>query len=387
MRGLPSHAVTTSDTYIFAGGGTGGHLFPAIAIAERMVEREPAARFLFLCSDRAIDADILSGQRIAGKPVWHQPIPARPPVARPIRFVRFLTSWGPSVRATRQVIRAARRDGRAFLVAMGGFVAAPAAQAAAVERALLGLVNLDAVPGKANRWIASRVRRAGGVITSAVPVNHGRSPDWSVAGPIVRRQALAVGSPQDCRRRLGLQPDLRTLLVVGGSQGARSLTEFIGTFIAAHPDALDGWQVLVLAGKEANLAIPTSPVPITVVPFLAEICLAWGAADLAITRAGAGSVAEVLANRVPAIFLPYPHHADDHQRHNAQPLADAGGAIIATDLVDPEANLAQVGPILKRALAEPADLDRMRRTLATLAPADGAARAAALLLSHAATVR
>lgn len=379
--------MSNSDTYIFAGGGTGGHLFPAIAIAERIVEREPAARFLFLCSDRAIDADILAGQRIVGKPIRHQSLPARPPVARPIPFAQFLASWGPSVRATRQAIQESRRDGRAFVVAMGGFVAAPAAQAAAVERALLGLVNLDAVPGKANRWIATRVRRADGVILSAVPVNDGASPDWQVVGPIVRRQAMAAGSVQDCRRRLGLDPDRRTLLVVGGSQGARSLIGFLKAFISAHPESLDGWQVLALAGKGADATIPASPIPVRVLPFLAEMGLAWGAADLAVTRAGAGSVAEVLANRVPAIFLPYPHHADEHQRHNAQPLADAGGAVITTDFVDPEANLAHVGPVLMRMLAAPTELDRMRRAMAALAPADGAGRAAALLLSHAATVR
>src|SRR5690606_17160522 len=110
--------------------------------------------------------------------------------------------------------------GRIVAVAMGGFVAAPCAQAARVEKVELALVNLDAVPGKANRWIA---RRADRVLTAADV----GPPEWARIGAIVRRQALAPGSPAACRAALGLDPDRPVLLVTGASQGARSLNELM----------------------------------------------------------------------------------------------------------------------------------------------------------------
>ena len=142
---------------LFAGGGTGGHIFPALAIAERL---DAASRRVFICSDRAPDAEILRKERAD-----FRVIPAKPFGVRPRALVMFLRSWGPSVRAARAIIRQSRAGGaEATVVAMGGFVAAPVAQAARAEGVPVLLVNMDAVPGKANRWIA---RRAARVVTSA----------------------------------------------------------------------------------------------------------------------------------------------------------------------------------------------------------------------------
>src|SRR5688572_13743999 len=133
----------TTTTFIFAGGGTGGHLFPGLAIAEALEAGAGGAggaphrrSALFLCSSRPLDARILSA---ADQPF--QALPARPFSIRPRGLVRFLSAWAPTVRQTRAAIGAARADGRAVhLVAMGGFVAAPAVQAARVERVPITLV-------------------------------------------------------------------------------------------------------------------------------------------------------------------------------------------------------------------------------------------------------
>src|SRR4051812_36505228 len=112
--------------FLFAGGGTGGHIFPALAIAEELRAKDPSARCVFLCSDRPLDAEILGREGAE-----FRVLPARPPGVRPRALYRFLRSWGPSVRGARRAIaeeRAGGREGR--VVAVGGFVAGPGAQAA-----------------------------------------------------------------------------------------------------------------------------------------------------------------------------------------------------------------------------------------------------------------
>ena len=371
---------------MFAGGGTGGHLFPGLAIAEEIVKRRPGARCVFLCSDRAIDAQILSAAKLGGAPVEFKALPAKPVAVRPRAFMRFLASWGPSVRATRALIRAAA--GPVRLVSMGGFVAAPAVQGARAERVPVTLVNLDAVPGKANRWIANR---AEAVFTAVPPARtYGRHP-WVEVPPIVRAQGLADRPAEDCRRELGLDPARPTLLITGASQGAGSINQMIVGFVNENASRLAGWQVIHQTGRDGvedvRAAYGRASIPALVEPFLAKMGLAWGAADLAISRAGAGSVAEAWANRVPTIFMPYPYHKDEHQRFNAVPLERAGGAAIATDRIDPAANLREAGQALASRLADSASRAAMRSALERLGPVDGAARIAQALLESEPSMR
>jgi UDP-N-acetylglucosamine--N-acetylmuramyl-(pentapeptide) pyrophosphoryl-undecaprenol N-acetylglucosamine transferase len=154
----------------------------------------------------------------------------------------------------------------------------------------------------------------------------------------IRRRAIATGSPGKCRARLGLDVDRPTLLVTGASQGATSINEFMIALIQCDPKMFADWQVCHLSGQGADesmrAAYKRAKVRAVVQPFLNEMGLAWGAADLAISRAGASSVAEAAHNAVPTVFLPYPYHEDMHQKHNAQPLVDLGGAFIATDFID-----------------------------------------------------
>lgn len=385
-----------STTFIFAGGGTGGHLYPGLAIARAIADLDPDVRSLFLCSDRPIDSKILTEEGADFRVTA-----ARPFGLRPRTLVRFLNSWGRTVRLGREVIREARggRRGKGsqpvHVVAMGGFVAAPIVQAARVERTPATMVNLDAIPGKANRLIASRlasapVRGAGVFTTLAVPASHAYAKDWTLVPPIVRPAALAPRglSPADCRRELGLDPDRPTLMVTGGSLGASSINAFLLGFARARPQLLKGWQVLHQTGAKTGdqigpqleQAYAAAGARAVVVPFVSGIGLWWGAADLAVSRAGAGSVAEAWANGVPALFLPYPHHKDQHQRHNAEPLERAGGAVIADDRVEPQANLEHLAPVLAPLLADPARRTQMRAALRALGPADGAERIARALL-------
>ncbi len=361
----------SSATYVFAGGGTGGHIFPAIAIAEALAERDAAARFEFLVSEREIDSRILSDRDRV-----HTPIPAKPFVVSPMGLARFVGSWGASVRAARERLRDASARGPAVLVAMGGFVCPPAVQAARAERVPVLLVNLDAVPGRANRWVAKRAR----TVVSACPA---AGFGWDVVGPIVRAEARPSGDPRACRAALGLEPDARTLFVSGGSQGAGTINTLIPAFASAHAEALSGWQILhqAGAGRDAPVrqAYEDAGVRATVVEFIDRVGDAWGAADLAVARAGAGTVAEAWASRTPTVFFPYPHHSDGHQRANARVIEAGGGGLILTDHADTPRNLAAHDGTLGALMRDDDRLDAMRSALAGLGPHDGAERAASAI--------
>jgi UDP-N-acetylglucosamine--N-acetylmuramyl-(pentapeptide) pyrophosphoryl-undecaprenol N-acetylglucosamine transferase len=368
------------STYIFAGGGTGGHIFPALAIAEQIVPRDPSATFHFIVSNRALDREIMSTATIGENPASFTASPAQPFVLRPKPLAKFLWHWGDSVRHCRQCIANARSQGPVAIIALGGFVAAPAAQAARASRVPLLLINLDAVPGKANRWIAARAT----TIATAAPVDAPFASSWISIPPIVRWRAMATNTTGRARSVLGLDPSTRTLLITGGSQGAGSINNLMLHLVQQRPHLLAGWQVLHQTGKDAPPqladAYAAANIRAIVTPFVDRLGYWWNAASLAIARSGAGNVAEAWANGIPALFLPYPYHKDEHQRLNALPIERAGGAVIAKDHIDAARNLAAHESTLTTLLTDTARLDAMRESLIKLGPADGAERAATLAM-------
>lgn len=374
--------------YLFAGGGTGGHLFPGLAIAERVVELELRAgrdkpEVVFLCSGRAIDAKVLGSATIGGERVRFAATKAAPFVMSPRGMARFFGGWGPTVRQTRGAIREMRASSEVRVIALGGFVAAPCVQAARVERSPVTMLNLDAVPGLANRWI---VKRAGAVYSSAPvedPIARGRTP-WTFIPPIVRGAAVTPGDAGRCRVELGLNAHAPTLVVTGASQGARSINRLMEEIVRTRRDALAGWQVFHQTGKDeverTREMYASAGVPARVESFIESMGLVWGAAELAVSRAGAGSVGEVWANRVPTVFMPYPYHKDQHQRMNARTLEACGGAVVADDRIEPSLNMESAGAAIVGLLMEKQKRQAMRESIAALGPADGAERVARSLV-------
>jgi UDP-N-acetylglucosamine--N-acetylmuramyl-(pentapeptide) pyrophosphoryl-undecaprenol N-acetylglucosamine transferase len=375
-----------SRVYIFAGGGTGGHLYPGLAIWESLQERlGPGASCLFICSNRAIDREILQAAGVDFVPSSARPIGLRPGV-----LARFLMNWGHAVREGRRAIARARAGagpgGRVEVVAMGGFVAAPIVQAARAERCPLTLVNLDAVPGKANRWIARTVSHVGGRAFTTFKVDAPYARSWRTISPIVRRAARVDRTTAQARAELGLDADRPVLLVTGGSQGAASINAFVTGLASASDRPLQGWQVLHQSGQDdqspLESAYAAAGAHAVVRKFEPRIGLWWRAAELAIGRAGAGSVAEAWANGVPTLFMPYPYHRDQHQRLNARVLTDARAALVLDDHIDAGKNLAAHADTLRALLRSGADRAAMRSALAGLGPVDGAQRVAEALAQN-----
>jgi UDP-N-acetylglucosamine--N-acetylmuramyl-(pentapeptide) pyrophosphoryl-undecaprenol N-acetylglucosamine transferase len=246
------------------------------------------------------------------------------------------------------------------------------------------LINLDAVPGKANRLIA---RSADAVISAAEVVGPCADRGWPVVPPIVRRSAMTGLSPAECRGRLGLDPARKTLLVTGGSQGAVSINRTVLRTFKDHAKELTDWQVIHQTGKgeeeSAGAAYRAAGISAVVRAFFENMGEAWRASDLAVSRAGAGGVADAWAYHIPTLFMPNPYHKDQHQKHNAARLVRIGAARIIDDLMEETSNAEHAGVALRELLLR----DDARRTMTTalqaLGPADGASRLAAILAADA----
>lgn len=369
---------------VFAGGGSGGHLFPALAIAERLDEVAPGAQSLFLCSQRRIDHSVLSSAGVDFIPLPAQPMTWRP---FPKALVRFATGWTKSVHRTVSELHQRSTAMRPTAVAlMGGFVAAPVARAARKCAVPAVLVNLDVTPGKANRLIARFASR----IVSAVPCPNHPKFSRTVMGMPIRRKAVASDPPAVCRARLHLDPHKPTLLITGASQGAGTFNRLLMDLVGIEPRRFDGWQVLHLTGElefeDVAGAYAQAGVDAKVMPFCTDMAAVWGSADLALSRCGASSVAEALANRVPTLFSPYPWHSDQHQRLNAIEYVKAGKAWMVDDAIDPRENMDTMGVYLTELMGDHAAREAIRTRLSQ-APQPNAALAIARLLCNEATGR
>ncbi|MBL8876895.1 MAG: UDP-N-acetylglucosamine--N-acetylmuramyl-(pentapeptide) pyrophosphoryl-undecaprenol N-acetylglucosamine transferase [Phycisphaerae bacterium] len=377
------NAVRPNDNLrvVFAGGGTGGHLYPALAVAEQLAERSEQIESVFYCSTRPLDARILAEEGAS-----FVAVPARPFSLRPVELASFVRTWSGVVRRCRRQLRQEAERNRVVVVAMGGFVSAPVVAAARKERLPVVLVNLDATPGRANKWVAKR----SGVVLTAAEV--GGFPAWKRIRPIVRWAAIADGDRPFCRRELGLDPAVNTLVVTGASQGARTINRLMMELIERRRGAFEGWQVIHQCGPVATAkdtldergiaaGYEKAGIRALVKPLFREMGRVFGAADIAIGRCGAGTVADAWANRVPCVFMPYPYHKDQHQRLNALPLEKAGCAVIVQDRIDAPANVADAGEVLIGLMADGAKRESMRDKLRELGPADGAGAVADAILA------
>jgi UDP-N-acetylglucosamine--N-acetylmuramyl-(pentapeptide) pyrophosphoryl-undecaprenol N-acetylglucosamine transferase len=232
------------------------------------------------------------------------------------------------------------------VIGAGGYASVPVVAAAAMLRGAGGLhgakiviMNPDVAPGLANRALATVADEVWCAYDATAP--HFRSK-FVLTGTPVRPEFYALPSRADARKRLGLDPNRTTILVFGGSQGARTINVAASAMVSRRrlPAA---WQVLHVAGERdhewmaAERSAERNDNRYVLLPYLAEMALAYAAADIAVCRAGASTLAELSTTGVPAILFPYPYAAEDHQRKNAAAFAVAGAAIVVEDAdLDPD---------------------------------------------------
>lgn len=339
---------------LFAGGGTGGHLYPALALADALGELRPDVDVAFAGTERGIEARVLPQRGID-----HVLLPVR-------GFARGVPGWrnvgvipaliGSVVRMGEWVHR--RRP--AAVVVTGGYAGGPAGIVAAIAGVPLALQEQNAVPGATTRALSRWAAQV-----------HVAYPEAATLLPSAAREATRVsGNPirpptpidaRDARTRFGLDPERPTVLVVGGSQGSSALNA-VTLDAARRTDGDPGYQLLWstgprhIEGIDAELADVGRPAWVHTTGYIDDMPPALAAADVAISRAGAMATSELLAWGVPAILVPLPTSAAGHQEKNARALEAAGCAIHA-----PEAELTggRLGDEVRRLLADADRRDRM----------------------------
>jgi UDP-N-acetylglucosamine--N-acetylmuramyl-(pentapeptide) pyrophosphoryl-undecaprenol N-acetylglucosamine transferase len=245
-----------------------------------------------------------------------------------------------NVRGIAQALPLVSRFKPEVVIGAGGYASVPVVAAAGLLRtagllrhAKIVLMNPDVAPGLANRSLAPVADEVWCAFDATARHFPGK---FVLTGTPVRPEFYALPQPADARKRLGLDPGKTTILAFGGSQGARSLNVAVSAMVARRRLPVT-WQVLHIAGERdhawmaAERAAESNGNRYVLLPYLAEMALAYAAADLAVCRAGASTLAELVTTGTPSVLVPYPFAAEDHQRKNAEALRIAGAARVLDD--------------------------------------------------------
>jgi len=363
---------------VMAGGGTGGHLYPGLAVAEAVERRAEGGNLeiIWAATPRAVDQRLLAkfGERYVRQPV-------KPLVLSLGKLWGFWRGWRETCGYWERYFAANRVD---CVVALGGYAAGPAAHVAAKRGIGVVLLNPDALPGRANRFL---LKRADVVVTQWAFIGAGEdlARRVRILGCPIRREL--VGRPrEDGAKRLGIEPGLQTLAITGASLGAKTINDAVVELLEDSEvrrafEAGGAWQIVHLSGMEQAAEVRAAyaqypQVRGKVMDYCDDMASVWAVTDLAIARAGASTCAELTACGVPSILLPYPFHRDMHQRANAMELAKGGAAVIVDDAKDANANAAAIKSELKSLLYEETRRQAMAEAAKRMGKPDAADRIA-----------
>lgn len=371
----------TKMRVLFAGGGTAGHINPALTVAD--ILRQEGAEIAFAGTQAGLEKDLVprAGYRLHTLRVRPMPRRISPALLKAtfdagvglLQAFRIIGSFKPQV-----------------VVGTGGYVAGPVLLAAVLRRVPTVIHEQNAFPGSTNRLLAKWVDRVALGYREAAP-RFPRQDKLVYVGNPVRSELLTVSRTEGLRR-LGLSPDRRHVLIFGGSRGARSINRAVFAARTAlhqhrdvqfvHQTGAAGFPEVVEAYRSAGI----EPVGdelildhnIRVVPYVYDMPAALAAADLAVARAGALTVAEITARGVPSVLVPYPYATDDHQTFNARPLVAAGAARM---IADGELTGETLAAVLDELLNDREGLRRMGEAAKTLGRPQAARELADLIRS------
>lgn len=350
-------------TYLLCGGGTAGHVNPLLAIADRITRDEPDASAVVLGTVEGLEARLVPARGYELVTVEKIPFPRRPGRGS----LAFPSRLGGVVRSIRTLIAERGVD---VVVGVGGYVAAPAYIAARRSRVPIALHEANARPGMANR-LGSTFTRHVGVAFAGTPLRHARHVGMPLRAEIETLDRAAVRD--EAIGALGLDPAARTLLVTGGSLGARRLNE---TIRAALPALLaTGWQVLHITGERDDPVGTAKGDGYHPIAYCDRMDLALAAADLAVSRAGSATVSELTALGIPAVYVPLAI-GNGEQRLNASGAVIGGAArMVSNDEFTP----GWAGSQLPELMRDRDTLAQMSDAASRLGVRDGTARMMALI--------
>ncbi len=346
---------------LLAAGGTAGHIEPALTLADILTAQDPTTEVVFVGRSVGLEARLVPerGRRLRTLPAV--PMPRKP--SKDLLLVAPRIAG--SVRQMRRILAEENPD---VVVGFGGYVAAPAYLAARSAGVPIVIHEANARAGMANKLGARFTPWVAEAVAGSIPgATHMGMPMRTSIVTLDRSAQRAAA-----RAHFGLDPDRTTLLVFGGSLGAKRLNEVVTG--AASDLRAAGVQVLHAVGESATGVVPLGDDAIAYVtlPYIDRMDLAYAAADLAITRAGAMTCAELAAVGLPAVYVPLPI-GNGEQRLNAQPVVSAGGGLLIEDAdFTPGALRAQVLPLI----ADPQRLAEMGRAASAHGVRDGAERLA-----------
>lgn len=333
------------ERMIVAGGGTGGHLFPGIALVEEVRRRNPNVEVVFVGTERGIESRVIPamGERLELLRVT--PLKGRSLVGL-LGSLWRLPAAGLQAMA---LIRAIRPD---LVVGVGGYASGPMLAAAAAMRVPTAILEQNVHVGLTNRLLSPIVGRA----YVSFPETH---------LPMIGARMRALGNPvrrSFVRAARGVLADPEggaarssSILVLGGSQGARCLNEEVPAALAEAGVVEAGFEVVHQTGEAMREAVEARyrelGISAKVVPFIDDMAEAYAGAALVIARAGATTVAEICAMGRASVLIPYPFAADDHQARNAEALAEAGAAVA---LREERVDAASLGAVVRDLLLDPA---------------------------------
>jgi UDP-N-acetylglucosamine--N-acetylmuramyl-(pentapeptide) pyrophosphoryl-undecaprenol N-acetylglucosamine transferase len=344
---------------MISGGGTGGHIFPAISIAQEIKSRFPDCRILFVGAKGKMEMDKVpqAGFEIKGLPIAG--------IQRNISLGNFLLPFKLVYSVLFSIILILKNKPQ-VVIGVGGYASGPLLIAAAVLGRRMVIQEQNSFPGITNRFLSARAS----LICVAYPGMEKFFPKSviRITGNPVRKNLLETSliEKEKAWSFFGIPKDKKVLFVTGGSLGAKSVNEAIATFLpllTAHK--------LFLIWQTGKPFFPTAQKLITdeikshvfVTDFLTEMNLAYACADVVVSRAGAGAISEIAIVGLPSVLVPYPYAAEDHQTHNAKALADAGAAVLV-----PDRNVkSDLQDILLKLLVDDKNLTEMKARLSAFA--------------------
>jgi UDP-N-acetylglucosamine--N-acetylmuramyl-(pentapeptide) pyrophosphoryl-undecaprenol N-acetylglucosamine transferase len=350
-------------------GGTGGHLFPGIAVAGELRRRD--CQVALLISAKDVDQQAVKG--LGGVDVVTLPAVGLTRGS----FAGFAWGFLKSYVQSRRYFHARSPQ---WVLGMGGFTSAPPVLAASRLGATTFLHEANTIPGRANRLLARCVDGAFVYFEQTAALL--RAGQIECVGMPVRREFLEPADRAAARAALGLQAHAPVLLVMGGSQGAAKINELVVTSLSKLRQALPALQFIHLTGdrdlETTRAAYAAQNRRAVVRGFMAEMGQALAAADAAVSRAGASSLAELAARQLPSVLIPYPRAAGNHQYYNARAFAQSGAArVVPQQSATPELLAREIIELIGR----PHDRAAMRRALAAWHGRDAASTIAERILN------
>ena len=312
---------------LVSGGGTGGHIFPALSIANELQHRHPEARILFVGAEGRMEMEKVpaAGYNIIGLPV------SGFDRKHLLRNFKVLSRLYKSMGLANKILKDFKPD---IAIGVGGYASGPMLKAAQKKGIPTLLQEQNSYAGVTNKLLAAKAE----CICVAYEGMERFFPQEKIVltGNPVRRNLLECGAtPEQARQAMGMEPNKKTILIIGGSLGART----INNAIASGLEKIGGtygvqviWQTGKIYDQQCREALEASGVKnVAQMAFISNMDMAYRAADLVVSRAGASSISELQLLGKPAILVPSPNVAEDHQTKNAMALVNRGAAIMVTD--------------------------------------------------------